>query len=94
MNMFVLLSLVIGGFGVAVGVVLARRANSRRSRVRRVLAIHLRLEDEWASARMRMNLAGAVRLHGPAGSAGPARMPGTKYSNDSTNPDLVRYIGG
>jgi hypothetical protein len=80
-----LLSLVMGGFGVAVGVMLASRANSRRGRVRRVLAIHLRLEDEWKNARMRMYLTGPT---------GPSRMTGTKYSNDSTNPDLVRYIGG
>jgi hypothetical protein len=83
-----LLSLVIGVFAVAVGVVLASRAKNRRSRLRRVLAIHLRLEEEWSSARMRMYLAG------PVGPIGVSRMTGTKYSNNSTKPDLVRYIGG
>src|SRR5262249_9215669 len=76
----------------ALAAVLARHAKTRRTRARRAMAVHLRLEEQWMNARVRMHLAGPI---------GHKHIPGTKYSkvpkestNGSTNPDLVRYIGG
>jgi hypothetical protein len=76
---------VMGGFGVGIGAILASRAKIYRKRSRRALAIHLRMETAWKNARMGMYLAGPI---------GRSNTPGTKYSNDSTNRDFVRYIGG
>ncbi len=66
-------------------VAITRRAKIRRTRLRKNLAMYLRLEAEWKNARTRMYLAG------PMGTAGPES---TKYTNSSTNRDFVRYIGG
>lgn len=73
--------LVIGCLGMAAGVglgaLLSGRAKSLRSRSRRALAVHMRMETEWKSARMRMYLPRPV---------GNQHMPGTKYSNGLLEP--------
>jgi len=69
----------------AVLVAITRHAKIRRNRIRKSLAVYLRLEAEWKNARTRMYLAG------PMGTVG---QESTKYTNSSTNRDFVRYIGG
>jgi hypothetical protein len=81
----VLFALVTSGFGACVGAIIAARAEQKRKRSQRVLAIHVRLETEWKNARMRMYLSGPI---------GPAHIPGAKYSSDSTSADSMRYIAG
>lgn len=63
--------------GVGLGALLVRREDSRRNRARRALAVHMRMETEWKSARMRMHLPGPVDNQ---------HMPGTKYSNRLLDP--------
>jgi hypothetical protein len=56
--------------GVAIAGVIAARTKTHRKRMRRALAIHLRMETAWKSARMRMYLSGPI---------GPCYAVSTKY---------------
>jgi hypothetical protein len=57
--------------GVAVAGVIAARTKTHRKRMRRAVAIHLRMEAAWKSARMRMYLSGPI---------GPCYAVSTKYA--------------